>query len=209
MKILLVNAGSSSEGATARAVEEARQSLLLGGAEIEILSLAKEKIACCTGCGACKKEGKCVISDIATDFAPTLAEFDGFIFFTPTHYAGATGTLKSFMGRIFYSSLDFLRQKPCGAVSVSRRGGNVTALEEITRFFSFAEIITVSGNYPAILHGTSYKEADCDKEGLQTIRTLTKNMMWVIKCLVYGKRVGILPPKKEEKIKTPFIRSVQ
>ncbi|MDY5911831.1 MAG: hypothetical protein SPJ62_07475 [Inconstantimicrobium porci] len=45
-----------------------------------------------------------------------------------------------------------------------------------------------------------------DLEGMQTMRTLGKNMAWILKCIECGKRAGIELPKKEEVIMTNFIR---
>lgn len=206
MKILLISAGTSESGATERAVLEAKNALLISGAEVDVFYLREHTVAACCGCGACRTKEGCRIEDEATRLSKRLYLYDGFIFLTPTHFGGAHGGLKSLMGRLFYSKKGDFKNKPCGAVATSRRGGNMAALDEIQRFFYFAEAICVSGNYPAILHGTSLAEAQEDKEGLQSIRTLAKKLVWCAKCFETSRRLGILPPTDEEKLKTPFIR---
>ncbi len=206
MKILLISAGTKKEGATERALYEAERTLKKSGASCKIFRLFTSAVETCSGCGACAENGKCIHNDEASKLIELCKGYDGYIIFTPVHYGGASGTLKATLSRLFISNKKELEYKPAAAVAVSRRGGNVTALEEITRFFSFASMPTVSGNYPGIIHGTNYEEAGEDLEGLQTIRSIVENMMWLIRCIEAGKAVGINRPTPEEKIKTSYIR---
>lgn len=206
MKILLVSAGTKPNGSTERAMEEARRELVAKGAVAETYCLYPTAIATCSGCGGCKKDGRCVHDDAATRLLEIAPDFDGYIFFSPVHYAGAAGSLKSAMSRLFISKKSALEYKPAAAVTVARRGGNVTALEEITRFFTFASMPSVSGNYPGIIHGACSDDVEKDEEGLQTIRSIADNMVWLISCIEAGKKAGIEHPTPEAKIKTSYIR---
>lgn len=206
MKILLISAGTKVGGSTERAMEEAAKAITALGGEAEKFSLYATSMATCSGCGGCGASGRCVHEDEATRLADIAPDFDGYIFFTPVHYAGAAGSLKSAMTRLFISKKAHLEYKPAAAVAVARRGGNVTALEEITRFFSFASMPTVSGNYPGIIHGNTAEEVEKDEEGLQTIRSIAGNMVWLIRCIEEGKKHDIDRPTPEAKIKTSYIR---
>lgn len=206
MKILLIAGGTKIHGSTDRAVTEAEHSLKKLSVSYEKFELRSKTIASCSGCGCCKNSGRCIYSDAAQRLADLVSGFDGYIFFSPVHYGGATGAIKSTMGRLFYSKKNELEYKPAAAIAVSRRGGNITALEEMARFFSFASMPYVSGNYPGIIHGTSWEEVEKDEEGLQTIRSVCENMVWLIKCIQAGKNSGIEHPVAEEKIKTSYIR---
>lgn len=205
MKILLISAGTKKCGATERAAKEAICALEKHQISYETFNLYTSAIATCLGCGACKANGKCIHNDEAQNLADICAGFDGYIFFTPVHYGGATGTMKAALSRLFISKKSELEYKPAAAVAVSRRGGNVTALEEITRFFSFTSMPCVSGNYPGIIHGTCAEEIEKDCEGLQTIRSIVDNMVWLIRCIDAGKNIGINHPVPEKKIKTNYI----
>lgn len=206
MKILLISAGTHIHGATERAALEAERTIRQAGETCETFRLYTESTAACNGCGACKKSGSCIHADSAQRLADAVEDFDGYIFFSPVHYGGATGALKTAMGRLFFSRHSVLEYKPAAAVAVSRRGGNVTAVEEMTRFFSFASMPCVFGNYPAIIHGTGYAEAERDLEGLQTVRSVAENMVWLIRCIEAGRSMGIRHPTPEKKIKTDYIR---
>lgn len=206
MKILLITAGVTTHGSAKRAVDEAERVLISNGIDCEIFELGYEISASCSGCGGCAGGGDCVHDDNAKRLAESISDFDGYIFFSPVHYGGATGALISAMSRLFYSKRSALLYKPAAAITVSRRGGNFTAIEEITRFFSFACMPTVTGNYPGIIHGTSYGEVEKDKEGLQTVRSITENLVWLVKCISLAKEHGIEHPTPEQKIKTSYIR---
>jgi len=206
MKILLISAGTKANGSTERAMEEAEKAIIRAGAEAKKFSLYATSMATCSGCGGCSKSGRCVHDDEATKLAELAPEFDGYIFFSPVHYAGAAGSLKSAMSRLFISKRASLEYKPAAAVTVARRGGNVTALEEITRFFTFASMPVVSGNYPGIIHGSCREDVEKDEEGLQTIRSIAENMVWLINCIEAGKKAGYDRPTPEAKIKTSYIR---
>ena len=114
--------------------------------------------------------------------------------------------MKAALGRVFISKRSELEYKPASVVAVSRRGGNFTAIEEISRFFGFASMPYVPGNYPGIAHGTSGAEAEEDGEGLQTVRSIVNNMIWLIKCINCAKDAGIDRPAEEQKIRTGFVR---
>ena len=64
----------------------------------------------------------------------------------------------------------------------------------------------VSSNYWNMVHGNTPEEVLQDKEGLQIMRTLGKNMAWILKCIEAGKKSGINYPELEDKIRTNFIR---
>ena len=194
MKILLLSAGTKKHGATSRAVLEAEGTLLKLGAETETVEICDETIPSCSACGVCKKTGCCVHKDSIRSLGDRLYSFDGFIFFTPVHYGGAAGSIKSALGRLFYSKKKSLEYKPASAVAIARRGGNISALEEITRFFSFASMPYVPGNYPGIIYGRNREEVQKDEEGLKTIRTICENMVWLICAIEAGTQSGIEHP---------------
>ena len=137
MKILLVTAGTKDSGATERCVLEAEKEIKKLGCECEIFRLRPEPVTTCAGCGGCGKLGHCIHDDAATALGERVGAADGYIFFTPVHFGGAAGIMKAALGRVFVSKKSELEYKPASAVAVSRRGGNFTALEEISRLSLF------------------------------------------------------------------------
>jgi len=58
-----------------------------------------------------------------------------------------------------------------------------------------------------MVHGTSAQETAEDEEGMQIMRTLGRNMAWLLKCIEAGKRAGVcIPAAETERKRTNFIR---
>ena len=206
MKVLLINGGPHKSGATNRALTEVARTLNAEGIETEIMWLGNDAIAGCIGCGVCRKNGECFRYDVVNKFSAIAGEFDGFVFGSPVHYAAASGALSSFMDRAFFSSGSKLYMKPAAAVVSCRRGGASAAFDEINKYFTINCMPVVSSQYWNQIHGGSAEEAEKDGEGLQTMRTLGRNMAYMLKCIEAGRNAGITPPEKEAPIRTNFIR---
>ena len=206
MKVLLINGGPHKNGATNRALTEIAQTLKTEGIESEIFWLGNEPVAGCIGCGACRKTGECFRGDVVNKFSSISGEFDGFVFGSPVHYAAASGALSSFMDRVFFSCGSKLYMKPAAAVVSCRRGGATAAFDEINKYFTINCMPVVSSQYWNQIHGSNAEEAEKDEEGLQTMRTLAKNMAYMLKCFEAGKNAGINLPEKEATKRTNFIR---
>jgi len=206
MKVVLVNGSPNAQGCTYTALSEAANELEKQGIETEILHIGKEPIRGCAACGACGKLGKCVFSDAVNALAETIAQADGLIFGSPVYYAGISGQLKSFMDRLFYSHGKKLAGKPAAAVVSARRGGCATTFDDINRYFTINCMPVVSSQYWNQVHGNTPEDVRKDEEGLQTMRTLARNMAWLLKCIECGKQNGISFPQREAVIRTNFIR---
>ena len=133
------------------------------------------------------------------------AEADGFIFGSPVHYASPGGTIKAFMDRVFYSGGKHLRHKPAAAVASSRRAGGTATLDVLNKYFTINCMPVVSSNYWNEVHGGNADEVRRDEEGMQIMRVLGSNMVWLLKCIEAGRQAGIVPTE-EKKIYTNFIR---
>ena len=206
MKVLLINGGPHKAGATYTALTEIANTLSLEGIESEILWLGNEPIAGCIACAVCKKQGACFRGDIVNEVADKLADYDGFVFGSPVHYAASSGAISSFMDRLFMSSSAKMYMKPAAAVVSCRRGGASAAFDEINKYFTISSMPVVSSQYWNQIHGVNAEEAAKDEEGLQTMRTLARNMAYMIKAFAAAKDAGIEPPQREKGIRTNFIR---
>ena len=206
MKILVVNGSPHANGCTYTALCEVAAALEAEGMETEMIQVGTKPVSGCLGCGACIKTGKCVIDDVVNEFIEKAKEADGFVFGSPVHYAGASGAITSFMDRAFYGKAAIYADKPAAAIVSCRRGGATAAFEQLNKYCTISNMPIVSSQYWNMGHGNTPEQVRQDLEGLQTMRTLGKNMAWLLKCIEAGKAAGIAKPEREAKVATNFIR---
>ena len=177
------------------------------GVESEIYWIGKGDVPGCKSCRYCKKKGRCVIDDQVNALAARLDEFDGIVIGAPVYYAGPSGQSCAFMDRLFYSAdKSKLINKPGTAIVSCRRGGASSSYDRLLKYFSITSMPIVSSQYWNQVHGNTPDEVRQDLEGLQTMRTLARNMAWLIKCIDAGKAAGIPLPERETPTMTNFIR---
>lgn len=206
MKVLLVNGSPKAKGCTYTALAEIAKELENNEIETEIFHIGQEAIGGCRGCGACAKLGKCIQNDIVNDALEKFMAADGIIVGSPVHYAAASGGLTSFLDRVFYICGKKLADKPAASIVSCRRGGATAAFDQLNKYFTIANMPVVSSQYWSMVHGNTPEEVVKDLEGMQTMRTLGKNMAWLLKCIDAGDKAGISRPQREEKIATNYIR---
>lgn len=209
MKVLLINGSPHEHGCTYTALSEVAVQLNKNGVETEIMWLGTEPIRSCTGCRGCSKlgTGHCVYGGDAVEVAQNkMEECDGMVVGSPVHYAGASGQITSFLGRMFYSGGGKLQGKPGAAVVSCRRGGASAAFESLNKFFQINNMPLVTSQYWNSVHGNTPDEVKQDLEGMQVMRALGDNMAWLIKSIAAGKDAGVAYPEREGKARTNFIR---
>ena len=207
MKVLLVNGGPHKEGCTYTALKEVEKELNNEGIETEIFWVGVKPITGCIACGKCSEIGKCVFDDVVNEFAEKCKDADGFIFGTPVHYASASGSITSFMDRLFYStSSDIFRLKPAATIVSARRAGTTSTMDQLNKYFSINQMPIISSRYWNMVHGNNPEEVKQDEEGMQIMRILGRNMAYHLKCQEAGKKAGINMPEKEKTKLTNFIR---
>ena len=207
MKVLMVNGSPHKSGCTFTALNEIAETLEREKIDSEIFWLGTEPVAGCIGCAACRKTGECFRKDIVNDFLKKAVDADGFIFGSPVHYASPSGEISSFLDRVFYSGSDKLAGKPGAGVVSCRRGGATASFDVLNKYFTINGMPVVSSQYWNQIHGNNAAEAKQDLEGMQTMRTLARNMAWMLKCIDAGKKAGITFPEKEPWTPTNFIRT--
>ena len=205
MKVLLINGSPKANGNTARSLEEMVKVFAEEGIETEIVHVGNKDVRGCVACGFCYKDGKCVVDDIVNECAPKFAECDGMVVASPVYYASANGTLISFLDRLFYSARCDKRMKVGASVAVARRGGCSATFDQLNKYFTISGMPVASSQYWNSVHGAVPGEVESDAEGLQTMRTLAKNMTFLMKSIALGKeKFGL--PEKEAPQRTNFIR---
>lgn len=207
MKVLLVNGGPHKEGCTYTALREVEKELNNEGIGTEIFWVGVKPISGCIACGKCSEIGKCVFDDVVNEFAEKCKDADGFIFGTPVHYASASGSITSFMDRLFYStSSDIFRLKPAATIVSARRAGTTATMDQLNKYFSINQMPIISSRYWNMVHGNNPEEVKQDEEGMQIMRILGRNMAYFLKCQEAGRKAGINMPEKEKTKLTNFIR---
>jgi len=205
MKVLLINGSPNAKGCTYTALTEVERTLNEAGVQTEIIHVGNKDIRGCAGCGQCKKIGKCVFNDLVNEVAQKFEECDGIVIGTPVYYASANGTLVSFIDRLFYSTQFDKTMKVGAAVVSARRGGCSATFDEINKYFTISNMPIASSQYWNSVHGNTPEDVYADKEGCQTMRTLGRNMAFLIKSIQLGiEKFGL--PQKEYRIGTNFIR---
>ena len=206
MKVLLINGSPNERGCTYTALAEAQKVFEKNGIETEIVYLGKKPIAGCVACGICRKAGYCVYDDTVNEVIDQLDDIDGLIVGSPVYYAGVSGQITSFLDRLFFAASAKMKGKPAASIVSCRRGGASAAFEIINKYFMMTNMPVVTSQYWNQVHGNTPEEVLQDEEGLQTVRVLAQNMIWLMRSIEAGKAAGVEYPEYEPKIRTNFIR---
>ena len=205
MKVLMINGSPHPKGNTYIALHEMEKVFESEGIEVEILNIGNKDIRGCIACRSCSKTGKCVFDDIVNETAEKFRECDGLVVGSPVYYASANATLVAFLTRLFYSTHFDKTMKVGAAVVAARRGGLSATFDELNKFFTISGMPVASGQYWNSIHGREQGEAAEDGEGLQSMRTLARNMAFLMKSIALGReKFGL--PEREPFAPTNFIR---
>lgn len=205
MKVLMINGSPHEEGNTAVALAQLSKVFAESGVETELVQIGKQDIRGCVACYSCGKTGKCAIDDIVNEVAQKFEACDGLVFASPVYYAAPNATLLAFLDRLFYSTKFNKTMKVGASVAVARRGGCSATFDVLNKYFTISGMPIASSQYWNSVHGRFPGEAAQDEEGLQTMRTLARNMTFLMKSIALGKEQYGLP-EKEKQTMTCFIR---
>ena len=205
MKVLILNGSPRDVSNTEIALNEMIKVFNDEGIETEYIKIGNKEIKSCQACKVCHSTGKCVLNDCVNEIAEKFEKADGLVIGSPVYYASANGALISLLDRLFYSS-KFDKQMKVGASVVScRRGGASATFDELNKYFTISGMPIAGSQYWNSIHGLAEGEASLDEEGLQTMRTLANNMVFLLKSIALGKeKYGL--PENEKKVQTNFIR---
>ena len=205
LKVLMLNGSPRVNGNTTLALREMEQIFEEGGAEVETVQIGNRDIRGCIACGSCFEKGKCVFDDIVNELAPKFEAADGLVIASPVYYASANATLIACLDRLFYSTHFDKTMKVGASVVCARRGGCSATFDELNKFFTITNMPIASSQYWNSIHGREKGEAEMDEEGRQTMRTLARNMLFLMKSIALGREQFGLP-ETEERVATHFIR---
>ncbi|MBQ8968913.1 MAG: flavodoxin family protein [Bacteroidaceae bacterium] len=205
MKVLLINGSPREQGNTFTALSEVAKTLNQEGIETEIISIGKRAVQGCIACGMCGRTGRCTFHDeLYFQVLRAIREgIDGLIVGSPVYYGGPNGSLCALLDRVFYAHGRELQYKPAASVVVCRRGGASAAFDRLNKYFTILSMPVVSSQYWNMAYGQTPGQVAQDEEGMQTMRTLGRNMAWMVHRLDVQKQGH---PELEPQVRTNFIR---
>ena len=206
MKVLLINGSPRDNGNTYMALSEVARILQNEGIDTEIVNIGKQAVQGCIACGMCGRSGaRCTFRDELYYKVWRVVKdgIDGLVVGSPVYYGGPNGSLCALLDRVFYSLSRELRFKPAASVVVCRRGGASAAFDRLNKYFTMSNMPLVSSQYWNMAYGQMPGQVALDEEGMQTMRTLGRNMAWMIRQLNINKSEY---PEQESTIRTNFIR---
>lgn len=194
MKVIMVNGSRRENGCTFTALKEIEKELTAAGIETEIFHIGQKAV-----------NGQ--INEVVQEVAQAIKSADGFIVGSPVYYASPSGEVIAFLDRLFGVAEADLRFKPGAAIASARRGGTTATLDVLNKYFLYDQMPLISSRYWNMVHGNTPEEVLKDEEGMQIMRTVGKNMAWILKSIEAGKNAGVPQPVAEDKVFTNFIRS--
>ncbi|MBQ9478166.1 MAG: flavodoxin family protein [Selenomonadaceae bacterium] len=205
MKVMMVNGSPHSKGNTALALDEMRKIFEAEGIEVSTVHVGNKVVRGCIACRKCFETGKCVFNDIVNESAPLFEAADGFVVATPVYYASANGTTIAFLDRLFFSTRFDKTMKVGAGIAIARRAGTTATYDELNKYFGINGMPIAPSQYWSIAFGLEQGDVTQDAEGMQTMRTLARNMIFMMRSIALGKeKFGL--PEREEWIPTHFIR---
>lgn len=206
MNVLMINGSPNKHGCTYTALSEAAGALNENGVETVFFHIGSAPVQDCTACGHCKGTGYCIFNaDSVNECIDLLKKADGLIVGSPVYYAGPSGSICAFLDRLFYLKGSAFLYKPAAGVVSCRRAGSTAALDRLIKYFFLSSMPIVSSQYWPMVHGNTPDEVRRDLEGMQIMRTLGKNMAWMVKSLAAA-RDTVPYPDREKRVGTNFIR---
>jgi multimeric flavodoxin WrbA len=188
MRVIALNGSARKDGNTAILLNLALGQLQAENIETEMIQLAGERISGCIACYQCQKnqDGKCVIqSDRVNEYIQKMREAEGILLGSPTYIANITASLKAILERATIvcraNGADMFKRKVGAGIVAVRRAGAIQAFNAMNAFFLINQMIVVGSSYWNVGIGRNAGEANSDLEGAQTMKTLGRNMAWLLK----------------------------
>ena len=201
----MINGSPKQNGNTAQALQEMEKVFIQEGVEAELIHVGTQDIRGCIACGGCMRQGQCVFDDLVNELAAKFQDADGMVVASPVYYASPNATLIALLDRLFHSTRFDKRMKVGASVAVARRGGCSSTFDMLNKYFTICGMPVASSQYWNSVHGGAPGDAQQDAEGLQTMRTLARNMTFLMKSIALGKEQFGLP-EVEKRETTNFIR---
>lgn len=187
MKVIGINGSPRKDGNTADMIHAVFRELRTEGIETELIQVGGELLHGCTGCRACfsMKNGRCVMEDdIINSCIEKMVEADGIILGSPTYFSNLTPELKALIDRAGYvakANGEMFRRKVGASVVPVRRAGAMHVFNSINHFFFISNMIVPGSSYWNMSLSRDLGDFEKDKEGIETMKNLGRNMAWLLK----------------------------
>ncbi|MDS0524300.1 flavodoxin family protein [Clostridium sp. SHJSY1] len=208
MKVLLINGSPNKKGCTYTALSEVVKQLEKEKIDTEIYHIGNKPIRGCIGCNKCRTNNNlCIFNDDpVNEIIEKAKNSDGFIFGSPVYFASANSALTSVLDRVNYAGSSAFAYKPAASVVSAWRAGTTAAYDQLNKYIGYSSMIMVPSTYWNMVHGSTPEDVIQDKMGMQLMRTLGRNMAWLLKTIEFSTKNGINYPIEEKRIYTGFIR---
>ncbi len=189
MKVLAINGSARKDGNTAILINTVFEELHQAGIETEMVQLSGKIIEPCRACWACGGRKKCVHKkDLFQEIFEKMTQADGIILGSPVYTANISANMQAFLERAsvvtdMNRSENLFRHKVGAAVTAARRGDALTTLDTMYHFFMLQNMFVVGSSYWAFGYGQMPGDVQKDEEGLDTMKNLGQNMVYLLKAL--------------------------
>jgi len=187
MKVVAFNGSARKDGNTSILLNLVLDELREEGIETEMYQLATRSIQGCIACYKCfqNKNQRCSVdNDIVNECISRMMEADGILLGSPTYFADVSAGMKSLIersGMVARANADMFRRKVGAAVVSERRAGGTHVFSSINYFFLIGQMIIPGSSYWNVAIGREPGEVRNDTEGIETMKTLGRNMAWLLK----------------------------
>ena len=187
MKVIAFNGSARKEGNTAILLNLVLEELKTEGMETELYSLAGRPVQGCIACYKCfeNKNRRCAVEkDSMNECIQKMDEADGILLGSPTYFADVSAGMKALIercGMVGRANADMYKRKIGASVVAVRRAGAIHVFNSLNYFFTINEMIIPGSSYWNVGVGRQPGEVTADAEGVQTMKTLGKNMAWLLK----------------------------
>ena len=193
MKVILFNGSRNEKGSTYTSLNFVAEELQKNEIDTEIFWVGGRAL---TG----------EIDALVDEAIEKLQNADGIVLGSPVYYASPSGEMIAFLDRLYWKGEKYLRFKPAAAVTVARRAGTTACLDVLNKYITYAQQPVITSRYWNMTHGSNGADVLKDEEGIQIMRTIGRNMAWILKSIEAGKKAGVMQPEAEKKVWTNFIR---
>lgn len=194
MKVVAFNGSPRKNGNTAILIQYALQELENEGIDTEMVQLAGKKIPGCTACLKCfeNRDKRCIIdNDIVNTCIEKMIAADGIILGSPVYFTDVTAEMKALIDRAGFVSManGGLFRRKVGATAIAlRRAGAMHTADTMLHFLLAGDMILMG--FPGIGVGSSVGDVERDREGVERMMAIGKNMAWLLKAVEQAQRTG-------------------
>jgi multimeric flavodoxin WrbA len=189
MKVVAINGSARRGGNTAILLRYVLGELEQEGIETELVEMSGATVHGCLACRKCstRKDRRCSQKDdMGNVFIEKMDAADGILLGSPTYVTDISAEMKALIDRaalVGRANGGMFRRKAGAGVVAVRRAGAIHAFDTLNHFFLIGEMIVPGSSYWNIGIGRDPGDVEKDEEGIATMKTLGRNMAWLLKKL--------------------------